>query len=501
MAKKLLSKSKLVSYVQCPKRMWLELNAEIKAQDSTAAALRMEVGHQVGEIARKLADPENKGVMLDAQQEGLETVFQRTTELLQSAQPIYEAGFRTDSALAFADILLPYITTGIAGWHMVEVKSTASIKPYHLDDIAIQTHIARKSGVPIKSVSLAHIDTSFVYPGNCEYVGLLKSIDLTEETFARDSEISALIAKAQEIASLPETPNINPGTQCLSPFECGFLQHCYDEEQASPYSIDLIPGPYTKAFREFKENNPDTELSEIPDELLNTLQKRVRDCTLNDSLYFDAESARLAVIPKNLPAYFLDFETINLAIPIWQGARPYQQIPFQFSLHVVDENNKLSNYEFLDLSGNDPARPFAERLIACCNTHGPIFVYNKGFEGSKIQELANRFADLCPALLIVKSRLVDLQPITKQNYYHPSQQGSWSIKSVLPSIAPDLSYQALGVQDGQMAINAYFEAIQPDTPGGRKTEIQEQLLAYCNLDTLAMVRLWQFLGGIQVQDQ
>lgn len=183
-------------------------------------------------------------------------------------------------------------------------------------------------------------------------------------------------------------------------------------------------------------------------------------------------------------------------MPIWAGTSPYQQIPFQFSLHTLDENGAVAAQEFLDLSGGDPSRGFAENLIAVCGNTGAIFVYNAGFEGARIKELAARFTDLEVNLRAIKTRLVDLHPVTKANYYHPSQRGSWSIKAVLPTVAPDLSYQDLdGVKDGGMAMEAYLEAIHPDTTAARKAEIETQLLAYCGLDTFAMVRLWQFLAG------
>jgi len=156
----------------------------------------------------------------------------------------------------------------------------------------------------------------------------------------------------------------------------------------------------------------------------------------------------------------------------------------------------LQSESFLDISGNDPSSDFAESLIAVCGITGPVFVYNAGFEGARIKELAERFPKIAKELMAIKERLVDLHPITKAHYYHPSQQGSWSIKAVLPAVAPDLSYEALtGVQNGGMAMEAYLEAIHADTTAERKDEIEKQLLDYCGLDTFAMVRLWQFLAG------
>jgi hypothetical protein len=197
----------------------------------------------------------------------------------------------------------------------------------------------------------------------------------------------------------------------------------------------------------------------------------------------------------------MDFETDQIAIPIWKGMRPYQQVPFQFSVHCLSQEMKLSHVGFIDLSGDDPSKAFAVKLIETLGKTGPIFVYNAAFEKGRIRELAEKFPKLNKALLALTDRVVDLLPIARQHYYHPSQQGSWSIKSVLPAIAPDLRYDALeGVQHGGDAMAAYEEAISPDTTEQRRSEIERQLHEYCKLDTYAMVRMWQvFTGNAHLQ--
>ena len=197
-----------------------------------------------------------------------------------------------------------------------------------------------------------------------------------------------------------------------------------------------------------------------------------------------------------LPAYFLDFETIQFAVPIWRGTRPYQQITFQFSLHIINESGALEHIEFLDISGNDPSESFAQALIQACGDNGPIFVYSAGFETARIRELAERYPQFSDQLLAINLRVVDLLPIAREHYYHPSQQGSWSIKKVLPAVVPELRYDSLdGVQDGGMAMGAFLESIHPDTSAERRAQIEQQLLEYCKLDTYAMVRLWQVFSG------
>ncbi len=238
------------------------------------------------------------------------------------------------------------------------------------------------------------------------------------------------------------------------------------------------------------------DLRNIPNDLLNEKQLRVKTHTLTGTVFFDAIGAASDLIAYPLPGYFLDFETIQFAVPVWKGTRPYQQIVFQFSLHRLDASGQLEHTEFLDLSGNDPSESFTQSLIAACGEQGPIFVYNAGFEMARIRELAERFPSLSQPLLAINDRIVDLLPVARERYYHPSQQGSWSIKKVLPAVVPELRYDTLdGVQDGGMAMNAFLEDIHPDTSPERKTQIEQQLLADCKLDTCAMVRLWQVFSG------
>ena len=164
--------------------------------------------------------------------------------------------------------------------------------------------------------------------------------------------------------------------------------------------------------------------------------------------------------------------------------------------HRLSRTGKIEQQAFLDLSGKDPSKAFAEALISTCGERGPIFVYNAGFETARIRELSERFPSLAKSLLALNERVVDLLPIARDHYYHPSQQGSWSIKAVLPALCPELRYGDLdGVQDGGMAMDAFLEALAPQTNKARREEIEQQLLAYCALDTYAMVRLWSIFSG------
>ena len=492
-----ISKSKLLSFRQCAKRLWLEIHHRELCEDSAGTEASFAVGNQVGDIARQIYDPEGKGSFLDLNNISFSELLEQSETLCKtSRQTIFEAGFVAGGALALADVMLPTQQGRKRAWRMVEVKSSTSVKDYHRDDAAIQAFVARKAGVALAGVVLAHIDKNWVYPGKNDYQGLLVENDLTEEAFARGPEVETWIAKAQTIARKRKEPAITTGPQCCSPYACGFLPYCTDQEPQAEYPINWLPRIQSKNLKALV-NEGASDLRDVPDKLLNERQLRVKNCTLSGETYFDAAGAAADLAAHKLPGYFLDFETIQFAIPIWKGTRPYQQIPFQFSCHRLSRTGKLEYKNFLDLSGKDPSKAFSEALIAACGERGPVFVYNAAFEMTRIKELANRFNRLKKPLLAINERIVDLLRVAEARYYHPSQQGSWSIKKVLPAIAPDLRYDALeGVQDGGMAMEAYKEAIYPKTSVDRKAEIEKQLLKYCGLDTLAMVRIWQYFFAI-----
>jgi hypothetical protein len=196
----------------------------------------------------------------------------------------------------------------------------------------------------------------------------------------------------------------------------------------------------------------------------------------------------------DFPRYYLDFETVGPAVPIFAGTRPFETLPFQWSCHVETSRGALGHAEFLDLGAEPPMRRLAESLLATLGTTGPIVVYTP-YERRVIDELAARHADLAGPLTALAARIVDLHPPTRRHYYHPAMQGSWSIKAVLPTVAPELDYELLGeVRHGLAAQTAYFEAIDPRTSAARRAALRKALLDYCRQDTLALVRLVEFFA-------
>ena len=501
---RVFSKSKLMALRQCPKRLWLEVHHPELRTDSAQSERSFQIGHAVGDIARAIYDPAQQGALIDVQTEGFAAAFERSAQLLRTAQPVFEAGFSAGGALAFADVMLPVAPSGAnkrgtkseLAWRMVEVKSSTQVKDYHRDDVAVQAYAARSAGVRLSAVSVAHIDNTWVYPGQQNYQGLLVEEDLSAEAFGRQAEVTAWIAQAHDVVAQAQEPSIAVGSHCDVPYACGFYRHCSRNEPQPEYPVVWLPHISRQRVQALAEQGID-DLRCVPDDQLNPRQQRVKSHTSAGTVYFDARGAAQDLAPFPLPLQFLDFETIQFAVPIWAGTRPYQQIPFQYSLHTLAPGAQLLHHDFLDTSGQDPSRALAVSLIAHCGScDGAIFAYNAGFEKSCINGLAARFADLSAALRAINDRIHDLLPVARNRYYHPSQQGSWSIKAVLPAAVPALRYGDLdGVQDGGMAMDAFLETLHPDTGAAQKERLRTQLLAYCQLDTYAMVKLWQVFAG------
>ncbi|NJS36994.1 MAG: hypothetical protein HC765_12255 [Brachymonas sp.] len=219
-----LSKSKLIAYRQCTKRLWLEIHRPELRADSAATLASFATGHQVGDIARQIYDPKLKGTLIKIEADGFEAAFVQTKQLISQAKPLFEAGFRAGGALAFADVMLPpQKPHGTEPGTWIEVKSSSSVKDYHRDDAAIQAFVAREAKVNLTRIALAHIDTKWRYPGRQEYSGLLVENDLTDEAFARHDEVREWIARAQVVATKRKEPAVSTGAHCSTPFECGFL--------------------------------------------------------------------------------------------------------------------------------------------------------------------------------------------------------------------------------------------------------------------------------------
>jgi len=479
-----LSKSKIIAGLQCPKRLYLEVHHPELLDFSDETERAFAIGHEVGEAARTL----HPGGKLIEQQGNLRNAMDETRRLLDAPGEVtlFEATFQHGRTLVRADIFARHRQQ----YRLLEVKASTSFKPHNVNDVAIQSWVIQGAGYPLKTAHLAHIDNTFVYPGGGDYHGLFASQDLTEETAPLIEQMPRLVADMQEVLRGP-VPDIAVGPQCTDPHECPFLSHCSPAQ--SEYPVTILP--YGGKLARTLVADGYVDLRDVPGERLTKAHhQRVWRASKSGEAELSPESASdLRALPY--PRFYLDFETIQFPVPIWAGTRPYEQLPFQWSCHIETADGRLTHKEFLDTGASAPMRAFAESLIPTLGAEGPVLVYSN-FERTQLKALIVRFPDLEIPLTRIIGRLFDLLPVAQAAYYHPAMKGSWSIKAVLPTIAPDLDYATLGeVQHGAAAQAAYREIIHPATAPERRAALIQDLRAYCALDTLALVRVARKFEG------
>lgn len=485
-----LSKSKILSGLQCPKRLYLEVHHPELAEVSEATKQRFATGYAVGEVARSLMPG---GILIETGGD-LARALQETREALSTSKKVivFEATFQHKRVLVKADIF----SAGSAHRRLVEVKSAASVKDYYPQDVAVQYWVLKGAGYEPDKVELAYIDSSFVYPGGGDYRGLFAYEDLTKQALDLQVEVEKWVQKFQQVLD-GDVPEIAVGDQCSKPYECPFYGYCAPQKEGPKYPVTLLPYGGRVVADLISEGFED--LREVPEDRLTKPQhQKIWRATVSGQPELDPAAAE-TINQYPYPRYYLDFETIAFAVPIWAGTRPYQQIPFQWSCHIERKGGILEHDEFLDISGESPIRKAAASLIRTVGKSGPIFSYGS-FENTRLDELATMLPDFAPKLRRIQARLVDLLQMGRQFYYHPDMLGSWSIKSVLPTIEPDLDYGTLEIQDGDMAQQAYLEAINPETSEARREAIRTSLFEYCGRDTQGLVSIVRFFRmGVNVQ--
>lgn len=451
----MLSKSKFTRGMNCQKSLWLYVHKKDKriVDESSQAVLTR--GTYVGELARQYF-PNGKLAVLE-DYPSFESV-KRTQEFInQGVEVIYEATFIFDNTLVAVDILAK--VNGV--WNLYEVKSTKSVKDQHIVDVAIQYYVIKGSGLPLKNAHVMHLNGDYVRRGEIE-VRKLFVIDNGAVQIKIES-LQSEIESDIKLLSAIEKDNIEPivemGSQCTSPYSCDFYDYC-------------------NSLRPFVEEE-NIELSSIPEVQQNEV--------------------KLFVNSIQYPLCHLDFETIMPAIPMFDESRPYQQIPFQYSLHSQETKDSEIKHDYFLAENNlnlDPRKALIEQMIAQTKNANTIFVYYAPFERGRINEMIKDFPEHTKELESIKERLVDLIIPFKQKFYRTAtMEGSSSIKKVLPALCPELSYKELEIGNGMAASNAFLDLYYcEDKNLIEKT--RENLLKYCHLDTLAMVKIFEVLQKV-----
>jgi hypothetical protein len=485
----LLSKSRFGAGLQCHKRLYLEcFKKELRdALDPTTEAL-FEMGRRVGLVAQGLFDG---GLRIENRYGEAETAVRNTLAALHDprTKAIYEGAFRHDGILILVDILT---STGNGAWDLVEVKSSSGYKEEYLPDIGIQLYVLEGAGVSIRRACLLYVNNQYVYDGGpYDLEQLFAMKDLTAQAHeARPGLLTQLEAMRVPLLA-PEPPKIRVGPHCKRPYICPFYTHCHTDGPEHP--LEHLPRMNPKLLRALREAAID-DIRDIPENFdgLTDLHRRIRRSVIAGSVHSDPELKR-ALDALERPIHFLDFETCNPALPLFAGTRPFQQVPFQWSDHVLLPDGSLEHREYLHVDRTDPRHAVAASLVDTLGDEGPIVVYS-GFEERIIRSLADDLSEWRDALLaVVESRMVDLLELIRSHYYHPGFRGSFSIKEVLPALIEDLGYGDLEIRHGGQAATTFVRMVDPDTTDAQRIELQRALRAYCHRDTEGMVRLFHKL--------
>ena len=480
-----LSKSRVMSGQQCLKLVHFKVHQGRLEKISAKTKAIFQEGHQVGDIAQDIYG-KGEGTFIEYDP-GLGKAIRDTVELLSKGpdKPIYEATLEYEGVQVRADVLLP---SG-QGWRMIEVKSSSSLKDEHKRDSAIQAWVFKSLGYQLESISVAHVDTSFVYQGDEDYTGLLVEHDITDDVEALLPFVPGWVDLAWG-AVKAEMPEVPVGKHCENPYPCGFYDQCWPSD--AEYPVYGLGGSKKDLAAWVNEGLRD--IREVPTEGLTPKRRRIHSATVSGEPEV-LPGGRKFVESLAYPRYHLDFETISPVVPIWAGTRPRQVLSIQYSCHIEEAPGLFDHKEFLDLSGEPPMRSLAETMIKDLGTEGPILMYT-GYEKIRIKEMSAMFPDLASQLEAVIERLVDLKPPTLKNFYHPLMLGSWSIKDVAPVIPGCVDYNEMeGIKEGSGASMGFLEAIKPGIFAKEKKRLDKELRYYCWVDTKNMVELVRFFEG------
>ncbi len=446
-SKHILSKSTFMYGCQCPKRLFLhKFKSELRNPIDEKQETVFSSGTNIGLLARALfpnglsAEPPNPF--------SYHLSVEKTAKFISQNIPvIYEAAFNFEGVMCALDILVKKNSK----WYAFEVKGSTKIKTPFILDAALQYYVISNSGLPIEDISIVHLNNQYIRNGKLEIEKLFTCESVLDSALEQSEYISQNISDFKRLIADKTEPEIEVGKHCFKPYECDFTIHCWKDEKAEE--------------KKYEKNIDKINLKEF----------------LNQFQY---------------PLRFFDFETIMPGIPEFDNSRPYQQIPFQYSLHVLNsEKAKPSHIEFLGNGINDPREELIQHLIANIDTIGSIVVWNKSFEVSRLKELARDFPVYADKLYAIIERVVDLMVPFRSGWYRlPAFKDSYSIKAILPVMVPSLSYSKLDIQEGGMASMIYSELKIQTLPVQKNHRLQ--LLDYCKLDTLAMIKIFQKLKNV-----
>jgi predicted RecB family nuclease len=483
-----LSKSRFVAGHQCLKRLYLQVHEPDlagEADEKTQAV--MEQGQEVGRWGQKMFPG---GLLIEPGHAELGEALEQTEQAVarKNLPAVFEGAFAHDKILARVDILqrLPRDR-----WRLIEVKSSTALKDYYLYDVAIQRLILEGCGMKVVPC-LMLLNKEYVYDGKQYDLKELFIIrDLTDQTKAIEQEVKDLIREERKVLARTEPPDIDPGSQCTSPFTCEFYDHC--NKPLPVDHIENLPGIAPRKLEKLVALGIEL-IGDIPKGFpLTDRQKRAWECAKTGKPWF-GKGLKEALAELRYPLYFMDFETLGVALPRYAGMSPYDQIPFQWSVEIQRKPGaEPEHYEFLAEGDADPRLGFVKALWPVLGKKGSVVAYNAGFESGCLEGLAQWFPKYRDEITNIQERLWDLLAVIRAHVYHSAFCGSFSLKSVLPALVPEMSYDGMEVAEGNDAGLAWEKMIHGQVDEAEKRRLRTALLAYCKQDTLAMLRLLEVL--------
>jgi len=493
-----LTKSRYLAGLQCQRRLWL-LDRLPREEAEPAPGSPLQVGIEIGRKARLLFPG---GVLVAQEPWKHEEAVARTAALMRdpSVPAIFEAAFTARPSSRLADghevasssefrLRVDVLERQEDGWGLVEVKSGTGVKPHHLEDIVFQSKVLAEARVHVNSITVVHVDNSYIRgAGEIEWTAFFSRVDVAAIVQRLRPDVRPLL----QVLGRDEEPAVAPGRQCSTPYVCEFWDRCTADK---PLDWVFHMPRLTAAQEQNLAVLGIDRISAIPPDFgLTANQSTIRAVVISGVPSVAPDLARL-LRPFGPPACYLDFEAMMPAVPLYEGTRPYQALPFQWSLHEMAADGGLTHRAFLADAGRDPRRPFAVSLIeALADSDLPIIVYSP-YEMTRLRELAAQFPDLAPALDAVMAKLVDLLPVVRGGICHPASPYGNSIKTIAPALKPGFGYDDLtDVADGGAAAAAFGQlAAGAISDPEEIAQMRASLLAYCERDTLAMVEVHRAL--------
>ncbi|MCC6850186.1 MAG: DUF2779 domain-containing protein [Deltaproteobacteria bacterium] len=482
-----LSKRLFVAGLQCAKRLHLEHVApELRDAGQAGREALAAAGIEVGVAARERFP---RGRLIAGETWDGAVAATRAALADPAIDTLFEAAFEEGGARARPDVLV----RAADGFEVLEVKSALRVRDQHATDLAYQVAVLRAAGLAVTRAGLLLLDRTYVHPGGAfDLERLFVRVDLTAAVESLAATVRDRLEPMRDVLAAGEPPAVAIGAHCLVPDRCPFFGHCHAGGPAHP--VTDLPRLTGEQLGVFVRRGID-DLRSVPADFPGLTPMQARACRAarrGGPVREPALVDKLAAIPR--PAHFVDFETFASALPVYPGTRPFEQVPFQWSDHVLAIDGAVTHREFLHDANDDPRRAFAESLLAATADAAALVVYSR-FEGDVLSALAGALPDLGVALLERRERIVDLLPLVRDHCAHPALRGSFSIKRVLPAFVPGLGYDDLAIRDGLSASRAHAALVDPALDPARRAELRTQLLAYCARDTWAMVELHRVLGA------